>query len=180
MEQLNPQHTVPTLEDNGNVFWDSHAIVTYLVDKYAPNDALYPKDLFTRARVDQRLHFDSGVLFARLAAASRFIYGGGYEVPQPIIDQIYEVYQLTETFLKDDPYLVGDALTVADLCAATTISALHNLHAPIDATKYPKLNAWCERIGSLPYYKHLESPLVQKFNEFMAQKKAANKSAADN
>jgi hypothetical protein len=45
--------------------WDSHAINVYLVSKYAKNDNLYPKDLKKRALVDQRLHFDTGVAFAR-------------------------------------------------------------------------------------------------------------------
>jgi glutathione S-transferase len=65
--QLNPQHTVPTLvDDDGFTLWDSHAIMVYLVSKYAKNDALYPKDLKKRALIDQRLHFDSGVVFAQL------------------------------------------------------------------------------------------------------------------
>ena len=64
--QLNPQHTIPTLDDNGAVIWDSHAICTYLVSKYGKDDSLYPKDLLVRAKVDQRLHFDTGILFARL------------------------------------------------------------------------------------------------------------------
>jgi glutathione S-transferase len=61
-----PKHTVPTLvEDDGFTLWDSHAINAYLVSKYAKNDNLYPKDLKKRALVDQRLHFDNGVAFAR-------------------------------------------------------------------------------------------------------------------
>lgn len=59
----NPQHTIPTLEDGGNCIWDSHAIATYLIGKYAEDDSLYPKDLYTRAVINQRLHFESGVLF---------------------------------------------------------------------------------------------------------------------
>lgn len=67
-KQLNPQHTVPTLDDNGIVLWDSHAINVYLVTKYGKDDSLYPKDFFKRAIVDQRLHFDSGVAYTLLAA----------------------------------------------------------------------------------------------------------------
>lgn len=68
---MNPQHTVPTfVDDDGFTMWDSHPIITYLVSKYAKSDALYPKDLKKRAVVDQRLHFESGVLFARLANIS--------------------------------------------------------------------------------------------------------------
>lgn len=54
---------MPTLVDNGKVLWDSHAISTYLIGKYAKDDSLYPKDLYQRALIDQRLYFDCGVLF---------------------------------------------------------------------------------------------------------------------
>lgn len=59
---------MPTLEDGPDSIWDSHAINAYLVDKYGNNDSLYPKNLVKRAIVNQRLHFDSGVLEARLRA----------------------------------------------------------------------------------------------------------------
>lgn len=57
---------MPTLDDDGYYLWDSHAITAYLVGKYGKDDSLYPKDLKKRGTVDQRLHFDSGVLFPRL------------------------------------------------------------------------------------------------------------------
>jgi glutathione S-transferase len=47
-------------------YFSSHAICTYLITKYAKDDTLYPTDPYRRAQVDQALHFDSGVLFARL------------------------------------------------------------------------------------------------------------------
>jgi hypothetical protein len=37
-----------------------------LISKYGKDDSLYPKDLQKRAVVDQRLHFDSSILFPRL------------------------------------------------------------------------------------------------------------------
>lgn len=62
---INPQHTIPTLVDDDGEFilWDSHAIATYLVEKYADDDSLYPNDVQRRARISQRLHFDSSLLF---------------------------------------------------------------------------------------------------------------------
>lgn len=64
--KINPMHTIPTLDEPGAIIWDSHAICTYLVEKYGKNDQLYPKDLLQRAQVDQRLHFNGGFLFQRL------------------------------------------------------------------------------------------------------------------
>jgi glutathione S-transferase len=46
----------------------SHAILGYLVNQYGKNDSLYPKDPKKRALVDQRLHFDTGVLFPRMVS----------------------------------------------------------------------------------------------------------------
>lgn len=49
------------------MIWDSHAINGYLVNKYGKDDSLYPREYKKRAIVDQRLHFDNGVLFTRLS-----------------------------------------------------------------------------------------------------------------
>lgn len=49
--------------DDDVVICDSHVIMSYLVGKYRPDDSLYPSDPIQRALVDERLHFDSSVLF---------------------------------------------------------------------------------------------------------------------
>nr|CAH7759430.1 unnamed protein product [Callosobruchus chinensis] len=66
--EMNPFHTVPTLQDGNFTVWDSHAINCYLVDKYGKDDSLYPKDLQRRATIHQRLFFNCGMLFPNLSA----------------------------------------------------------------------------------------------------------------
>lgn len=63
---MNPQHTIPVLDDGGIIVRDSHAIMIYLVSKYGKDDSLHPKDLAEQAKVNAALYFDCGVLFARL------------------------------------------------------------------------------------------------------------------
>lgn len=68
--QINPQHVIPTLVDDDIVLWDSHAITPYLVCKYAPNLDLYPEEICLRAKVNQRMHFNSSTLFPLLRSVT--------------------------------------------------------------------------------------------------------------
>ncbi|XP_055921906.1 glutathione S-transferase 1-like [Eupeodes corollae] len=150
-EKKNPQHTVPVLEDDGHCLWDSHAIAAYLVSKYGKNDALYPKEPLKRAVVDQRLHFDSGVLFANMRnITAPLFFKNVTDIPQEKIDLLYEGLNFLENFLVHD-YVAGDTLTIADFSVLSTVTTYEAV-APIDATKTPKLVAWIKRMSKLPYY----------------------------
>lgn len=140
------------MDDNGVYIADSHAICTYLCDKYGADDSMYPKDLVKRATVDSRLHFDSGHLFPRL----RFLFGPVFyekyaEMPEEKIDGIRSQWEIMEGFLENNLYLCGDEMTIADLCCIATVSSLTEI-ATIDAEKYPKLLEWIDRMSQLPYY----------------------------
>ena len=117
--QMNPMHTVPTVNDNGVPLYDSHAIIIYLVQKYAKDDTLYPaKDLVKQANINALLHFESGVLFARLRwILEPVFYWGQTEVPQEKIDSVHKAYDLLEATLKTSgtDYLVGGTITLADI-----------------------------------------------------------------
>lgn len=174
---MNPQHTVPTLDDNGRIIWDSHAISTYLIEKYAKDDSLYPKDLYVRARINQRLHFDTGVLFVKARTSAEAIFmKGAHEYPFEAIDEIHSAYNFMEIFLRVDSYLVGNRLTVADLCCVATVSTMQ-IYAPIQRATHPHLFDWFHRMSELPFYDEVNGRHIQAFREFIDAKMETNRLA---
>lgn len=65
--QLNPSHTVPTLDDNGYILWDSHAILSYLAETYGQNNNLFTNDPKEKHRILQILNLDCGTIFRRIS-----------------------------------------------------------------------------------------------------------------
>lgn len=164
---MNPHHTVPTLEDDGNYVWDSHAISTYLIQKYAKDDTLYPKELLIRASIDQRLHFDSGVLFPALRnSIYSILVDGSSSFSSRQIKAVQSAYNLLNSLFMDNLYLVGNTMTVADLACVTTVTQLEVV-LEIDENAYPNIRPWLNRMEELPNFYDLNTDSVEAFREFL-------------
>jgi len=150
---INPASTVPVLvDDDGTSVFDSSAISIYLVEKYAPNHSLYPKDLKLRARINERLFYVASYLFPRMYQI--FVpgyFGNENEVPEEKVEEILRGYETIEVFLKGDKYLAGNAVTLPDLFLWANMESLDQV-IPIDKEKFPNFIAWLERMGKLPTY----------------------------
>ncbi|KAL5293205.1 GSTE3.2 family protein [Megaselia abdita] len=173
--EINPQHTIPTMVDGDVVITDSHAIVAYIVDKYAKNDHLYPKDIGKRAVVNSRLHFDSGHLFARLRFLYEpVLYNGSSDCSREKLTFIRDCYSIMEGFLKNSPYLCGSELTIADFSCISTLTSVNGV-CPVDSWKYPKLSAWIDRLKAIPYFEEVNSTGAQTIKEVFQQMLDENK-----
>lgn len=167
------------LEDGENIVWDSHAICCYIIGKFAKNDTLYPKDLYTRARIDQRLHFDSGILFPIIKkCAVRILRQQCYDIQPESVQAANDAYEMMEAFLAEDTYMVGNSMTLADLAIVTSITQLVTLFAMLDDTKYPKIRAWLNRMAELPYFYELNTQHVERFKVVLTGKMSENKKIA--
>lgn len=152
---MNPQHTVPLLDDNGVLIADSHAICAYLCGKYGKTDRLYPKDLVKRALVDARMHFDSGHLFARLRFLYEpILYFKSSEMPTERIQYIQTAWGILERFLEKTAFVCGDEMTIADFCIIATVSSADEI-VPFDSAKHAKVIKWMERMTKIPNYQEL-------------------------
>ncbi|KAK5642217.1 hypothetical protein RI129_008384 [Pyrocoelia pectoralis] len=150
--KLNPLHTIPTLDDGGNVICDSHAIDTYLVDKYGKDDSLYPKDLYQRALVNQKLAFNLGMLYPVLKEIDlAYIKGEIKKLRPKDVEEIKTIYNFVETFLTNCDWIALPTLSLADIHCYTTISSL-NFHLNLNEKDYPKTCQWMKRCRNLPFF----------------------------
>lgn len=152
-KKINPMGKVPALIDGDVNVWDSHAIAIYLVEKYAKNDSLYPKDLVLRTMVNERLFFEASYLFQRLYEILIPLYFGQLkEVPQAKKDETLVAYEIIEGFFeKGNSYVVENNLTIADLCIWANLLSFRYL-VPIDEGKFPKLTKWLELMNTKSTY----------------------------
>ncbi|XP_033236577.1 glutathione S-transferase T2-like [Drosophila pseudoobscura] len=138
--KINPQHTVPTLVDNGFVLWESRAILIYLAEKYGKDDSLYPKDPQKRAVVNQRLFFDLATLYDAISSYYYPAFKTGTFGPPEAWKKIENGFQLLNTFLEDQEYVAGSQLTIADISILATISTIEVVD--FDLKKYPNVDKW--------------------------------------
>ena len=140
--KINPQHTVPTLVDNHFALWESRAILGYLVEKYAKNDSLYPRDPKARAIVNQRLYFDMGTLFHRFYDYYvPMLLMGAPEDPEKF-KKIEECMEFLDGFLSESKYVAGDKPTIADYSVVASISTYDAIG--FDLSRFENVSRWYE------------------------------------
>ncbi|PNF22940.1 Glutathione S-transferase 1-1 [Cryptotermes secundus] len=162
--KLNPQHTVPTLDDNGFTLGESRAIICYLVEQYAKDDSLYPKEAKKRALVNHKLYFDATTLNQRfLNYYVPIMFEGAEPVPAQY-KKLEEAYEIFDKFLEGQTWAAGDHLTIADLALVATVSSAEILG--FDITKYPNVSKWFAKAKkSIPKYEELNHAGCLKFKE---------------
>ncbi|KAH8289071.1 hypothetical protein KR054_010500, partial [Drosophila jambulina] len=138
--KINPQHTVPTLVDNGFIIWESRAIAIYLVEKYGMDDSLYPKDPNQQAVINQRLYFDLGTLYDSFAKYYYPILRAGQPANADNFKKIQSAFEFLNTFLEGQEYVAGDHLTVADIAILSSVSTFDIVD--FDISKYPNVARW--------------------------------------
>ncbi len=157
-KKMNPMRKVPTIDDNGFILYESHAILRYLCDAKNAPDHLYPKDPKRRALID--LYLDWHHANTRKAAYYFQVYFKHLFPPgfvtwsfEDIDNVVNQAFKMIETvFLKDGKYINGeDDITIADISAACEIMQLKA--TKFDFSKFPKLEAWLKRCMEHPAMK---------------------------
>lgn len=147
---INPNGAVPTLVDGDFVLTESRAIMQYL----ARGTDLLPEDARARADV-ARWQFWDAAHFAPHTGALVFeklikpMFGMGDPDPRKVEEALAGFRRfgaVLDQHLDGKRYLVGDALTIADLTIACSLMYARQTDAPLG--ELPHVTSWLSRVSA--------------------------------
>jgi glutathione S-transferase len=155
----NPDGRIPVLElDSGETIPESGAILLFL----AEGTRFLPGDPLARARVHQWMFFEQNRIEADLATARFMALAGRAErLPEAFghrVDRARDAMSALERGLAaGGPFLVGDAVTVADLALYGYVHC--GADAGVDPREHAHVAAWLDRVEALPGFHNDMTPV---------------------
>lgn len=167
---MNPNGTIPTIDDGGFVLWESNAIVAYLARRYAP-DRLFGANESTFARALQWMIWANYSLDPALHALILHLerLPESQRSPETVEASRREVVrklEMVEAQLSLARFIAADDFTMGDIPLA--ISTQRFFHFGLLRPALPRVEAWLARLAErdgfrvhvAPPEKHL--PLREK------------------
>lgn len=103
------------------------------------------------------------------------LFKGCPEVSEEKIDAINECYDTLEVFLASDPFLVGQNLTIADICIAGNVLVV-GIYSSLQADKHPNIVAWLKRVNeTIPFFNEMHGKCLEEVRQMILNKLEANK-----
>ena len=154
LADLNPNGSVPVLKDvDGFVLYESHAILTYLADRYGWDD-LYPRDLRRRAVIDQWLHWHHFGLRQVTLALFADVVRTDLKLATDVLDtarrRARKALRIAEAQLGMHRYLCGSTPSLADISAYCDVGQCREKMCNLlDFEPYPNLSRWLDDMAGL-------------------------------
>ncbi|XP_050308623.1 glutathione S-transferase 1-like [Anthonomus grandis grandis] len=151
--QINPAHTVPALDDDGFIVWDSHVILIYLAETYGSSSTLFSNIPKVKYKILQMLNFNCGTVFRRLSDCLRPIfYENQKTIEQKYLESLKDSYKVLERILESSKFMAADTMTIADISLFSSI-AVTDLILPVTDVEYPRLREWLIDMKNTDLYK---------------------------
>jgi glutathione S-transferase len=147
--KLNPHGLTPVLQDGDTVIWEASAINLYLAEKANAN--LLGRTPSEKLEVLQWMFWSgeqwrifSTLLFNEWASATFMGKPKTEAIVQLAMSNIRNAAHVLESHLATRKFIVGDALTLADIDIAAPFSQYKRTGAPFE--EFPNLVAWQQRL----------------------------------
>ncbi len=147
---LNPNHKIPVLDDDGQIIWESGAILLHLAEKYG---GLLPKEPRARMEAIQYAFFQTGGIGPNLGRLGGELRKPEEERNQAMMEifgaEVDRLFGVLDRILADDrPFLAGE-YSIGDIMHYGWLGMALDLKLPL-LMKHERVVAWLERIASRP------------------------------
>jgi glutathione S-transferase len=148
---IHPLGKSPVIEDNGQVVYESAAIVEYICERHGGGHLVPARATDDHIRYLEWLHFAEGSVMTPILLNLYTSRLGDAAAPlRPRIDhQLQSHFQYMEDRLLPSGYFVGDGLTGADIMMSFPAEAAVKIGMAADK---PKLTAYVAAIHARPAY----------------------------
>jgi glutathione S-transferase len=160
--KISPLGKIPAYQDGDRTLADSSVIIAYL-EKTKPEPSLYPSEAYDYARALWFEEYGDGglapivggkVFFPKVIAPRFFKQEPNLAEIQKVVDtELPPMFDYLEGELGNNDYLVGNKFSIADIGIATQFVNFMLAGYSVDATRWPKLVAYLNRIHSRPSFK---------------------------
>jgi glutathione S-transferase len=146
--EMNPTRTIPTLDDNGYVLWESNAIVQYLGMQY--NSRLfYGDDVYLCNSALRWMMWENNRLITPMhnIVEQRFrlpAHARNHDLQIRSEKMLIDEFMIVENQLTKTKYIVGDSLSMGDIPISIRCHRFHLLD--IKKPKMPNLESYYQRI----------------------------------
>lgn len=161
--RLNPNGLFPVLEDGDFVLWESNAITQYLAMLNA--GPLFPQEPRTRAAIArwqfwEQAHWTPACRPWMWENIFKSLKGRG-DPDQAVLDdatpKFRQLASILDRHLEKHPWLVGNAITLADFAVASPLMYRLAGHMPLQA--FENLDRWYQQVQTLPAWQTAEASM---------------------
>ena len=148
----NPNHKIPVLDDDGQIIWESGAILLHLGERHDPEGRILPKDPRKRMEAIQYAFFQTGGIgpnMGRLGAALRKEGEKNQEMIEIFSSEVDRLMGVIDRILSDGREYMAGPYSIGDIMHYGWLSIAYGLGAP-QVMSRERVVAWLERIGERP------------------------------
>lgn len=151
--EIHPRNRVPAFEDEGNVLWESNAVLVYLGEK---TGRLWPDTPLGKADATRWLFFES----RHLSDSVGRLWFNDYVMPQVVgregdteardigAENIPGELDVVEKQLSANDFMLGEDFSLIDCCYGPVLDALSLSN--LDLEDYPGIRAYIDRMRDRP------------------------------
>ena len=161
---MNPNGSVPTLQEDTFSLWESNVILRYLAGVHAAGHPIWPADPQARANVDRWMDWQQTIM----GPPGTIVFQGLVRTPpaqqdkaaiQAAFGRLGDAWRLLDRQLAQHAYVAGPDFTLADIANGVHVHRWFSFD--VTRPELPNLRAWYDRLLDRPAYRaHCAMPMT--------------------